>query len=113
MSLEEKVKDLASSMKETEEFKNLSLAQTRIKLDPAAQDLLGELQSAQQEIQSSQLEGKQITADQIQHYQSLENQVKTNLTLSNLLKAQQAFGEVMNSVNETLSQELFGEEQSQ
>ena len=95
-------------MKETEEYQGLNSAQTRVKLDPVAQDLLNELQGAQQKLQQAQAQGQQITPDQVTEFQSLEQQAQSNLTLQNLIKAQQAFGEVMNRVNETLGQELFG-----
>ncbi len=108
MSLETKAKELADVMKETEEYQGLNSAQTRVKLDPVAQDLLTQLQTAQQELQQAQAQGQQITPDQISQFQSLEQQAQNNLTLQNLIKAQQAFGEVMNTVNEKLGEELFG-----
>lgn len=111
MSLEAKAKELADVMKETEEYQGLNSAQARVKLDPVAQDLLTQLQSAQQELQQAQAQGQQINPDQISEFQTLEQQAQNNLTLQNLIKAQQAFGEVMNTVNETLGEELFGSQQ--
>ncbi len=113
LSLEAKAKELADEMKETEEYKSLTSAQTRVKLDPVAQDLLTQLQTAQQELQQAQSEGQQISPDKVNEFQSLEQQAQNNLTLQHLLKAQQAFGEVMNTVNETLGEELFGEQSQQ
>ncbi len=107
MSLSEKAKELALAVKDTEEYKNLTSAQTRVKLDPAASQLIEELQKVQESLQASQGEGKEISPDQIQHYQTLESQAHANLTLTNLLKAQQAFSEIMNQVNQSITQELF------
>lgn len=107
LTLEAKAKELAEVLKETEEYKELNSAQTRVKLDPEADDLLKRLQNAQQQLQNAQAEGQQIQPEQVQEYQDLESQIRTNLTLTNLLKAQQSFGEVMNRVQETISEELF------
>ncbi len=107
LSLSEKAKDLALAVKDTEEYKTLTSAQTRVKLDPAASDLIEQLQSVQEQLQATQAEGKQVSPDQIQQYQTLEEQAKANITLTSLLKAQQAFGELMNQVNQSITQELF------
>ncbi len=107
LTLETKAKELAEVLKETEEYKELSSAQTRVKLDPEAEDLLKKLQNAQQQLQNAQAEGQQVQPEQVQEYQDLEGQIRTNLTLTNLLKAQQSFGEVMNRVQEAIGEELF------
>lgn len=108
LSLEEKAKELAQSLKETEEYKGLVSAQTRVRLDPTAEDLVKQLQIKQQEIYQVQMEGNAPSPELIQQIQFLDSQVKTNLTLKNFIKAQEAFGEKMNELNETISRELFG-----
>lgn len=107
MSLEQKAIELAQMLKETEEFKALTSAQTRVKLDPNAEDLVRQLQQSQQELYIMQMEGREPTMEQIQQIQLLETKVKSNLTLTNFVKAQEAFGQKMNEVNETITKELF------
>ncbi len=108
MTIEEKTRELAELLKETEEYQNLTSAQTRIRLDPIAEDLIMKLQTRQQEIYTLQMEGKEPSMEIIQDIQLLETQVKSNLTLTNFIKAQEAFGTKMEELNKTLTKELFG-----
>jgi cell fate (sporulation/competence/biofilm development) regulator YlbF (YheA/YmcA/DUF963 family) len=107
LSLEQKAIELAQLLKETDEFKALSSAQTRIRLDPIAEDLIKQLQLSQQEIYMLQMEGKEPTMEQIQQIQLLEAKVKSNLTITNFVKAQEAFSRKMSELNETITRELF------
>lgn len=111
MSLEAKAKELAQLLKETDEYKDLTSAQTRIKLDPTAEDLVQQMQAKQQEIHQLQQQGKEPSPDQVQQIQFLDSQVKSNLTLTNFVKAQEAFSQKMNEVNNTIGKELFGTNQ--
>lgn len=107
MKLEEKAKELAQLLKETEEYKNLTSAQTRLKLDPIAEDLVKQMQEKQQQIYLLQMEGKEPTVELFQELRLLEAKIRSNLTLNNLIKAQEAFGRKMNEINETIGKELF------
>jgi len=107
LKLEEKAKELAQLLKETEEYKNLTSAQTRVKLDPIAEDLVKQMQEKQQQIYLLQMEGKEPTVELFQELRLLEAKIRSNLTLNNLIKAQEAFGRKMNEINETIGKELF------
>jgi len=107
LKLEEKAKELAQLLKETEEYKNLTSAQTRLKLDPIAEDLVKQMQEKQQQIYLLQMEGKEPTVELFQELRLLEAKIRSNLTLNNLIKAQEAFGRKMNEINETIGKELF------
>ncbi len=108
MNLEEKAKELALLLKETEEYKGLMSAQTRVRLDPVAEDLVKQLQIKQQEIYQVQMSGNNPSPELIQQIEFLDTQVQSNLTLKNFIKAQETFGDKMNAVNETIGKELFG-----
>lgn len=106
MSIKEKAKTLAEAIKESEEFKGLQSARARVKLDPNAFDLLQKLQLSQDKIISLQQQGRQITQDILEELRSLESQMQLNLTLRNMVEAQQKFEDLMEEVNQTLAENL-------
>ena len=75
MSVKEKAKDLALSIKESEEYKNLKSAEARLSLDPMAQDLLQELRQKQQKVLLAQHTGQQIRR-QISSYRAAAGPVE-------------------------------------
>lgn len=106
MTIKEKAKALAEAIKESEDFKGLQSARARVQLDPNAQDLLQKLQASQDKIIGMQQQGQSITPDVVEDLKSLENQMQLNLTLKNLVEAQQKFENLMGEVNQTLAENL-------
>lgn len=106
MTIKEKAKELAQAIKASEEFENLQSARARVKLDPNAQDLLQELQTNQNKVVQMQQQGQQINEETVAQLRDLENQLQLNLTLKNLVDAQQKFETLMNEVNQVLGEEL-------
>ncbi len=106
MEVTEKAMELAEAIKETDEFQELQSAESRISLDPNAQDLVNELQTKQDELLQAQSSGQQPNAQTVQDLQQLQNQMKLNTTLQNYLKAQQAFNDLMQEVNTVISENL-------
>lgn len=106
MEVTEKAMELAEAIKETDEFQELQSAESRISLDPNAQDLVNELQTKQDELLQAQSSGQQPNAQTVQDLQQLQNQMKLNTTLQNYLKAQQSFNDLMQEVNTVISENL-------
>lgn len=106
MSIKEKTRELAAAIKESQQFQDLQSARARVKLDPNAFDLLEKLQQSQEKIIGMQQEGKPITQEIIEELRNLENQMQLNLTLKNMVQAQQKFEELMEEVNQTLAENL-------
>ena len=105
ISVENLAKDLASAIKETEEYANLNAAQARIQLDPSAQQLITDMEESHQSIQQAQSMGQPIEGG-IQHLQLIQQKAMLNPTLKQLFEAQQAFGKVMEGINQIINQEL-------
>lgn len=106
MSIQDKTRELATLIRESEEYQNLQSAQSRVKLDPNAQDLLTKLQEAQGKLIQMQQSGQAVDEQTVTEMRNLESQMQLNLTLKNLVEAQQAFEKLMGQVNETLSEAL-------
>lgn len=105
ISVETLAKDLAKAIKETDEFANLNAAQARIQLDPSAQQLITDMEQSHQGIQQAQSMGQPVQSE-IQQLQLIQQKAMQNPTLKQLFEAQQAFGKVMEEVNEIINQEL-------
>jgi len=106
LSIKEKATELATAIKESEEFKGLQSARARVKLDPNAFDLLQKLQESQEKIMGLQQQGQSITPDIIEELRALESQMQLNLTLKHMVEAQQKFEDLMGEVNQILAENL-------
>jgi cell fate (sporulation/competence/biofilm development) regulator YlbF (YheA/YmcA/DUF963 family) len=104
--IKEKARELAAAIKETEEFKGLQSARARVKLDPTAFDLLTKLQQTQARIIGLQQQGQPITQEIVEELRTLEEQMQLNLTLRNMVEAQQKFEDMMDEVNQVLAENL-------
>ena len=106
LSITEKAKELAQAIKESEEFKGVKTAESRLRLDPNAQDLLKDLQQYQQKIMLSQHTGQPLAEEEIKALEQLQAQMRLNTTLQAMQKAQQSLEKIMHEVNETIAKEM-------
>jgi cell fate (sporulation/competence/biofilm development) regulator YlbF (YheA/YmcA/DUF963 family) len=106
MNLKTKAVELAEAIKDSEEYKDLRSAEAQMQLDPNAMDLLEEFQTSQQQLMMAQQTGQQVDQDTIQKMQSLEQQMQLNQSIKKVMEKRQAFEEVMQGVNETISETL-------
>ncbi|KUO48784.1 MAG: hypothetical protein APF76_18045 [Desulfitibacter sp. BRH_c19] len=107
MSIDVKSKELAEAVKETDEYKDLNSAHARLKLDVAAQDLITKVQELQDGIQKAQAEGQPVDNAKVEEMKALHVAAGQNETLSRLFKSQETFNNLMQSVSEKISQELY------
>ena len=106
MTIEQKAKELAEAVKETEEYKNLDSAHARLKLDVAAQDLITKIQKLQEEVHRDQMEGRAIDNAKLDEMKALHVTADQNETIIRLFKSQEVFNELMHSISEKISEEL-------
>ncbi|WP_350342704.1 YlbF family regulator [Proteinivorax tanatarense] len=104
--IKEKAQELADLIKESEQFEALKSAESRLKLDPTAQDLVQNFQELQQKVMEAQYSGQQPDSADMEKLQNMQNEMKLNLTIKNMAEAQENFEGLMKEVNETVSQEL-------
>ncbi len=107
MSIDERAKELAVAVKETDEYKDLNSAHARLKLDVAAQDLITRVQQLQEDIQKAQMEGQPVDNAKVDEMKALHVAAGQNETLSRLFKSQETFNNLMQSISEKISQELY------
>ena len=107
MTIEQKTKELAGAIKETEEYKDLNSAHARLKLDVAAQDLIEKIQKLQEDVHKSQVEGQPVDNAKVDEIKALHVTAGQNETIGRLFKSQEKFNELMHSVSEKITQELY------
>lgn len=106
MNITEKTQELAQVIRQTEEYKNLKGAQSRLQLDPMALDLVQQFQDHQKEAIQARESGQQVNPNTITALQGLQGKMEQNQTISHLVQAQNQFESIMEKVNQTLSTEL-------
>lgn len=106
MTIVEKTQELAQVIKESEEYKDLKGAQSRLQLDPMAQNLVQQFQNHQQQAFQAKQSGQEVNLETVNALQGLQGQMEKNQTIQNLIEAQNKFEAVLEDVNKTLTQEL-------
>jgi len=111
LDLFEKAKELGSKIKETQEYQELERVSNSLKEDPEAQQLIQQVQETQNSMEFSQKSGVQPEQEQVDQFNALKEQMMSNLTVRNYMKAQEDFSNFMKQVNEAISSGITGEEQ--
>ena len=107
MTIEQKAKELADAVKETEEYKALNSAHARLKLDVSAQDIIEKMQKLQEDAHRAQMEGRVIDNAKFDEMKVLQVTADQNETIARLFKSQEAFNNLMQSISEKISEELY------
>ncbi len=103
MAIKEKAEELANEIVESNEFKEMKLAEQKVMNDDEASDLIEDFESAQKRVQMAQRNGKSIDQDQQRKIQNLQAKMQNNNIIKEFIQAQQDFNEVMKEVNEVIS----------
>ncbi len=112
MAIKEKAHELAQEIINSSEYEEMKQAEQAVMNDDEASDLMEELESVQQRIQMAQMNGQEIDQQQQKKIQNLKARMQQNAKISDFLSAQQEFNEVMEDVNEIISDALQGKEQA-
>lgn len=106
ISVKESAVEFANVIKETKEYEELKSAQARVKLDPEAFELVGQLEQGQMRVQQAHSQGLPVE-NELAQLQSLQQEAMQNEVMKSFFQAQEAFGQVMQEVNQVIARELF------
>jgi len=109
----EYAEDLAEAIVESQEFQELKDKEETMVEDEDAKTMLDELNAKYQQAQMMQKNGQQMSDEQKQELQVMEQKMKKNDKISEFYEAQNHFNQLMNSVNQVITQKLQGEEQAE
>lgn len=104
MSVVDKAKELGKEIRKTAEYKELERATENVKSDTDANQMIQDIQKLQQQIQFAQQSGVQPSEEQMNQFNDLKEQMDSNLTIQAYARAQNSFGEFMQSVNQAIGE---------
>jgi len=109
----EKAKELGRVIRETSEYLELEKANENIKADEAASQIIEQINEVQEQINFAQQSGVEPSSEQISQFNDLKDKMQNNLTIQSFIKAQEQFNQVMQDINNAISEGLTGEESSE
>lgn len=104
-TIKEKAVNLASEIKETEEYKEMKEKEETFKEDSEAQELLSEFQTKQQDFISKRQSGE-VDQELVNELTDIQEKLKQKDTMVNLGDSYSKFMEVLGEVVETISNEI-------
>ena len=107
----EYAEDLAEAIVDSQEFQELKEKEETMVEDEDAKTMLDELNAKYQQAQMMQKNGQQMSDEQKQELQVMEQKMKKNDKISEFYEAQNHFNQLMNSVNQVITQKLQGKEE--
>ncbi|MFA9557238.1 YlbF family regulator [Evansella sp. AB-rgal1] len=113
----DKAHELASVLKESEEFTTLKNLHDEVNSDEVAKRMLDNFRNVQMELQQKQVQGAQITEEELQQAQQQFQLVQQHETISKLMEAEQRMSQLITDINKAITaplESLYGlEEQGQ
>ncbi|WP_202081356.1 YlbF family regulator [Caldalkalibacillus salinus] len=107
---------LSKAIKESEEFQALVTAQEKVNEEDTSKKMLQDFREMQMELQMKQMQGQQLSEEEIQKANSLFETIKLNPTISSLLEAEQRLSVVMEDINKIIAEplkEIYGDDEEQ
>ncbi|GEM_PF-423465 len=100
----QKAKELGEKIQETEEYKELERTSKNVQENEEASQMIQEMQDLQQKIQFAQQSGVEPSQEQIQQFNDMKAKMDANLTIQAYGKAQEAFNQLMQDINNSISE---------
>ena len=107
----EYAEDLAEAIVDSQEFQELKEKEEVMVEDEDAKSMLDNLNAKYQQVQMMQQNGQEVSDEQKQELQMMEQKMKQNDKISEFYEAQNHFNQLMNSVNQVITDKLQGNEE--
>ena len=109
----EYAEDLANAIVESQEYQELKEKEEIMVEDEEAKSMLDNLNAKYQQVQMMQQNGQEVSDEKKQELQMMEQKMKQNDKISEFYEAQNHFNQLMNSVNQVITDKLQGEEEQE
>ena len=109
MDIFTKAKDLADAIANSTELASLKEAEMKMMMDSEARSIVEEYQNIQTEAMSKGLSFEDLSEEEKQHVEALEAAMNENANISAFLGANQAFEQILRSVNMIISAGITGQ----
>lgn len=97
---------LASDLKESQQFKEMQHAFDMLKLDAVAYAMFQQFQQKQMALQQKQMQGQQPTEDEIKDIQTIGEKMQNMQPINDLMVKEQALSQMMDELNRAITQPI-------
>ncbi|PAD38167.1 YlbF family regulator [Terribacillus sp. 7520-G] len=104
--------DLEKAIRESEEFKGLKAAYDTVMNDSSSKQMFENFRNIQLELQQKQMQGQEITEEEVQKAQSVVQVVQQNEEIAKLMEQEQRLNVAINDISRIITkplEELYGQ----
>ena len=101
--------ELGSAIAQSEEIDSLQAMQIKLSEDQEASSLINYYQEARTQIENKMRDGLQVIPEEEKNLEALQEQLSSNPTVQELIKVQESFNNLMQSVYFAINQSISGE----
>ncbi|MET3683530.1 cell fate (sporulation/competence/biofilm development) regulator YlbF (YheA/YmcA/DUF963 family) [Alkalibacillus flavidus] len=108
--------DLEKGLRESEEFQALKDAYEKVMEDPSTKQMFDNFRDTQLELQQKQMQGEEITQEEVEKAQQVVELVQQNEDISKLMEEEQRLNTLIGDVSKIITkplEELYGEDEQQ
>ncbi|PXW93064.1 cell fate (sporulation/competence/biofilm development) regulator YlbF (YheA/YmcA/DUF963 family) [Streptohalobacillus salinus] len=111
-NIQESAQALEQAIRESEEFNNLKEAYEKVMNDEIAKKMFDDFRSTQIELQQKQMQGQEITEEEVEQARKVVETVQQHEAISHLMEEEQKVNEFINGISRTITkplEELYAE----
>lgn len=98
--------DLEKAMRNSDEFEHLKEMYKSVANDSEANRMFGEFRNVQMQLQQKQMEGQDISEEEVMHAQEIANRVQQNEKVTKLMEAEQQMSMTISELNKIIMKPL-------
>ncbi|GAE94659.1 hypothetical protein JCM21714_3837 [Gracilibacillus boraciitolerans JCM 21714] len=102
---------LENAIQESEEFKDLKAAYDKVMADPSSKQMFDNFRNTQLELQQKQMQGEEITEDEVEKAKQVVELVQQHEDISQLMEQEQRLNVLINDISRIITkplEELYG-----
>lgn len=107
---------LEKAIRESAEFKNLKAAYEAVMSDPASKEMFESFRDTQLELQEKQMQGLEISEDEVEKARQVVESVQDNAVISKLMEEEQRLNLIIGEISSIITkplEEVYGFDQDQ
>lgn len=105
-AIQESANALEQALRESEEFKALKEAYDAVMSDDIAKRMFDDFRTTQIELQQKQMQGLEITEEEVEKARKVVETVQQHEQISNLMAEEQRVNDLINEVSRTITKPL-------
>lgn len=98
---------MATDLKASQQYQDLKKSYDLLKLDAVGYALFQQFQEKQMGLQQQQMQGQELSNDDLADLQALGEKMQTIDTIKDLLAKEQALSQMMDELNRTIAQPIM------